>query len=253
MKGIVLAAGLGTRLRPLTDNCPKALLPVDGRPMLAHAIDSLIDAGSDTIVVNAYHHADMICEFTDNYKNLCQAELIVSDERPTLLNTGGGITTAISRFPESDDDEQILVINADILTDFPLKAISEANNNDHADITLLVNPSRVTTRRLIIDNVSKRMLGWYNSEKEICRTPLDTTISELLSDRCILAAFGGIHLLRYRVLNSLKGYSKENPTFSIMDFYIEKCNHLTIKGFMPDFSYTWTDIGKPEIYNKLKH
>ena len=123
MNALIFAAGLGTRLRPLTDSCPKALVEVDGEPMLRRVIMRVKDAGADHIVVNVHHFPDMIIDYLRREDNF-GTDIRVSDERDRLLDTGGGLLKAMALF---DNDDPILLHNADILTDFDISRMLDSH------------------------------------------------------------------------------------------------------------------------------
>ncbi|WP_371136652.1 sugar phosphate nucleotidyltransferase, partial [uncultured Duncaniella sp.] len=115
MKAMIFAAGLGTRLAPLTDSCPKALIEVGGKPMLRRVIERLRDAGVGEMVVNVHHHADMIRRYLE--ENDFGVRVMISDESDMLLDTGGGVARASILL---EGDEPVMLYNADIFTDFPI-------------------------------------------------------------------------------------------------------------------------------------
>lgn len=233
MKAMIFAAGLGTRLRPLTGSMPKALVPVGGVPMLQRVIMNLKGAGCTHIIVNVHHFPDMIIDFLAAHENF-GIEIAISDERGKLLDTGGGIAKAASWL---DGNEPFIVHNADILTDLDLRELYNAHCNSHSDATLLVS-SRKTSRYLLFDNDMK-MNGWINdSTGEI--KPTGTNAANFKK-----YAFNGIHVISPSALHELTSFRKEGEAFSIMDFYINTCRHLNFNGFLPDAQYAWFDIGKP--------
>lgn len=232
MKAMIFAAGLGTRLRPITDSMPKALVPVGGIPMLQRVIMNLKNAGCSHIIVNVHHFPDMIIDFLAAHDNF-GIEIAVSDERHKLLDTGGGIVKVASWL---DGNEPFIVHNADILTDLNLRELYDAHCNSRSDATLLVS-SRKTSRYLLFDNDMK-MNGWINdSTGEVKPAGTNATDFEKY-------AFNGIHVLSPSALHELTSFRKEGEAFSIMDFYIDACRHLNFNGFLPDAQYSWFDIGK---------
>ena len=153
MKAMIFAAGLGSRLAPLTDNCPKALLPVAGVPMIERAVNLLRDFASvDRIVVNVHSHADMIEKWASKNAGSLGVEIVLSDERNQLLDTGGGLLYA-HRLLEDDvcDQDSIILYNADIVTDVDLRQMLEAHCASEADVTLLTS-DRATSRKLLFDS-----------------------------------------------------------------------------------------------------
>ena len=144
MRAMIFAAGLGTRLRPLTDRMPKALVPILGKPLLLWQIERLKDAGITRIIVNVHHKADQIIQYLrDNHNFDC--DIRISDERDCLLETGGGLRKALISFPA---DEPILALNADILSTCDVKDFIAAYSNESA---LLVVSERTTQRYLAFD------------------------------------------------------------------------------------------------------
>lgn len=233
MKAMIFAAGLGIRLKPLTDHMPKALIPVAGKPMLEHVILKLKAAGCTEIVINIHHFGEQIIDFlqANQYFGLT---IHISDERNDLLDTGGGILKASSFFT---DHEPFLVHNVDILSDIDLKALYNYHLQSGNDATLLVS-SRKTTRYLLFDHTS-RLCGWVNKttgqtkpEGFICNPHIHTEY-----------AFSGIHVFS----PSLFPYMKKGwqGRFSIMDFYLQACREAQIGGY-PGNDLHVIDIGKPD-------
>ena len=232
MKAIIFEAGLGTRLRPLTNDRPKALVKVGGVAMLEHVIKRLINYGINEIVINIHHFGDKIIEFV-KAKNNFGITIHISDERDLLLDTGGGILKARKWL---DGNEPIIIHNADILTDLDLHKMVKQHVDNNADATLLV-ADRKTTRYFYI-NKSNQLKGWTNiSTGEV--KPSGYIAEE--SDK--LLAFGGVHIVSPSIFDVLDKYSSE-PKFSITPFYIDKCNELKIMGYTPAEKYQWHDIGK---------
>lgn len=231
---MIFAAGLGTRLRPLTDNMPKAMVPVDGTPMLQRVIENLKAHGFHDIIVNVHHFGEQIIDFLAQNNNF-GLNITVSDERDLLLDTGGGIKAVRHML---DDGKPFLVHNADILTTLDLTAMYKHHCQSNADATLLVK-SRKTERYLLFDN-GNRLQGWINKKTGETRPDgFDIKAHEFQE-----FAFGGVHIISPSIFDSLENYSKE-PKFSITPFYIDKCKELNIQGYNPD-GYEWFDIGKPE-------
>lgn len=233
MKGMIFAAGLGTRLAPLTDTCPKALIEVGGKPMLRRVIERMRDAGLTGVVVNVHHHAAMIKDYLagDDFG----IEIGVSDESDLLLDTGGGVVKAA---PMLAGDEPVILYNADIYTDFPIPEMLEAHEASGADVTLLAD-SRDTSRYLLFDSAGV-MRGWKNVSTGEVRSPFPP---ETLTS-CRPLAFGGVHIINPSVLGRLADYKTE-PKFSITPFYIAECDTLRIHAYTPSGPYRWVDIGKP--------
>lgn len=154
MKAMIFAAGLGTRLRPLTDHMPKALVPVAGKPMLERVILRLKEAGFNEITVNIHHFGEQIIDFLRTHDNF-GTEIHISDERGMLLDTGGGIKKAR---PFLDGQEPFLVHNADILTDIDLAGLYRHHLESDAESTLLVS-ERKTSRYLLLTTTTTCTAG----------------------------------------------------------------------------------------------
>lgn len=235
MKAMIFAAGLGTRLRPLTDNCPKALVEVGGKPMLGHVMQRLIDAGVTEAVVNVHHFAGMIKEYLTANNNF-GITVHVSDESNLLLDTGGGILLARRWL---DGGEPFIVHNADILSDVDLAAMYRAHEASGADATLLV-AHRQSSRYLAFGNADGRLHGWINTATG------QTAPARFVDDPSQYhhLAFGGIHVVSPTVFDTLSRYSTD-PMFSIIPYYLSVCDSLDIREYQPSTDYMWFDIGKP--------
>lgn len=235
MKAMIFAAGLGTRLRPLTDCRPKALVEVGGVTMLERVVTKLRDAGINRMVVNVHHFPDMVIDFLKNHNNF-GVDITVCDERTRLLDTGGGLLRAREWL---DGDEPILVHNADILTDFSIGDMLSAHKQNGNESTLLV-AERKGSRALLFNSIM-RMEGWMRTDgSEIIPPDLDVTRLKPL-------AFGGVHIVNPSIFRFLAEYAESNgEVFSITAFYIAECNRMTIGGYIPSTNYKWFDIGSPE-------
>lgn len=234
MKALIFAAGLGTRLRPLTNDRPKALVEVAGRPMLEHVVRHLVGYGFRDIVVNVHHFGQQIIDFLEA-NNGFGANISISDERGELLDTGGGILKAR---PLLDDGEPFLVHNADIMTDLNLAEFYNYHLHHRADATLLV-ADRKTSRYFVFD-ADRRLQGWEN-----VTTGETRPAGFAPGDRQLQLAFGGLHVISPSVFDALGGYTDEHK-FSITPFYVDQCRNLKIMGYTPDVAYRWFDIGSPE-------
>ena len=239
MKAMVFAAGLGTRLKPLTLTMPKALVPLDGVPMLERVIRNIISCGITDVVVNIHHFGDQIIDFLARNHNF-GINIAISDERNLLLDTGGGILHAQSLL---EGDEPFLVHNADIFTDLDLSSIINHHRASGADATLLVK-QRTTQRYLVFDR-QNRMQGWTNVATGEVK-PQSLAIDSSMH----LMAFGGVHVISPKIFAHLRNFATE-PKFSIMPFYIAGCQHLNIQGFNPS-GYNWFDIGKMETLREAE-
>ena len=237
MKALIFAAGLGTRLRPLTDDRPKAMVEIAGKPMLQHVIERVAAAGFDDITINIHHYGQMIIDFLEQNNNF-GVNIHISDERGLLLDTGGGILKARQWL---DGDEPFLVHNTDIISTLDLKAFYNYHVEHDALATILVK-ERQTQRYLLLDE-NDRMCGWTNKATgELKPDPEKLRDLELKE-----MAFGGLHIISPRIFPHLESYRrKEGETFSIIPFDVSACKHHLIHGYHPDNDYLWLDIGKPE-------
>lgn len=231
MKAMIFAAGLGTRLKPITDTIPKALVPVCGEPLLKHVITRLKAAGIDDIIVNVHHFADQIISYLE--QNDFGVRISVSDESDRLLETGGGIFHArdLLLSPEG----RFLVHNVDILSDLDIRAFMDAWRPG-ALASLLVSP-RKTQRYLLFDN-DMRLVGWTNLSTGEIRSPypgLDPSGYTML-------AFSGIHQMSDDVFGVMESEGM-GERFPIMDFYLKVCDRYPIYGIKPA-SLELIDVGK---------
>jgi Nucleoside-diphosphate-sugar pyrophosphorylase involved in lipopolysaccharide biosynthesis/translation initiation factor 2B, gamma/epsilon subunits (eIF-2Bgamma/eIF-2Bepsilon) len=237
MKAMIFAAGLGTRLKPITDNLPKALVPIAGKPLLEHVILKLKYAGFDEIIVNVHHFPDLIIDFLRTNNNF-GIRIEVSDERDFLLDTGGGVSKTAWFF---DDGQPFLVHNVDILSNVDLKALYDQHIQTNPLATLVVS-KRDTFRYLLFDD-NLRLNGWIN-EKTGETKPAG--ISEPDSYRKL--AFSGIQVLSPAVFELMKGLE---PKFPIMDFYLSNAKNQTINGFVPE-DYKMLDVGKLNVLDEAE-
>ena len=228
---MIFAAGLGTRLKPLTDHMPKALIPVAGKPMLEHVIEKMKAAGFDEIVINVHHFAEQIISFLKEKDNF-GIKIWISDETDELLDTGGGIKKASVYF-----DEPFLVHNADILSNVDLKAMYDFHIANGNDATLLVSPRK--TVRYLLFNKDSRLCGWVN--KETLQTKPEGFVYQPEVQKEY--AFSGIHIVSPTLFN----YMGEHWTgkFPIMDFYLQTCQEAQLGGYAKE-DLQLIDIGKPE-------
>lgn len=237
MKAMIFAAGLGTRLKPLTDHMPKALVPVAGKPMLEHVIGKLKAAGFDEIVINVHHFAYQIIDFLKEKDNF-GIQIWISDETEELLDTGGGIKKAAHFF-----DEPFLVHNADILSNVDLRALYEHHLSSGNDATLLVSP-RKTVRYLLFDE-GNRLCGWIN--KDTLQTKPEGFIYQPEIQKEY--AFGGIHIISPTLFKHMG--DEWTGKFSIMDFYLQTCKKARLGGYAKE-DLQLIDIGKPDTLAKAE-
>ncbi|MGM9746467.1 MAG: nucleotidyltransferase family protein [Paludibacteraceae bacterium] len=215
MKCMIFAAGLGTRLKPLTDTMPKALVPVAGRPLLDLLLCKVASAGFDAAVVNVHHFASQIIDFVHTHDY--GIPVGISDESDALLETGGGIKKAE---PILGNDAPFLVHNVDILSNLDLKAF--AAKHQPADLATLLVSERPTSRYLLFDN-NNRLCGWTNVQTGEVKSPYPN----LNPDACQKRAFAGIHILSPQVFDLMQAWQGK---FSIIDFYLSVCSTHVVRG-----------------------
>lgn len=247
MKAMIFAAGLGTRLKPLTDHMPKALVPVAGKPMLEHVICKLKDYGFTEIVINIHHFGEQIIDFLTANQNF-GLTIHISDERDMLLDTGGGIKKA-SRFFEGN--EPFLIHNVDILSDTNLKELYEFHLQSGNDATLLAS-KRQTVRYLLFD-ANNRLSGWINKDTQQTKPEGFQYDPNLYHEY----AFSGIHVASPSLFKYMEGPVWQDK-FPIMDFYLQTCHQAQLGGYLTE-ELNLIDIGKPatlekatEFLNQLK-
>lgn len=234
MKAMILAAGLGTRLRPWTLEHPKALVPVGGVPMLERVIAGLRDQGFGDIVVNVHHFASQITDFLASRD--FGVNIKVSDESDELLDTGGALLKARDLLCDGSD-VPFLVHNVDILSDAPLRELVESNLRSEAAATLLVS-KRDSSRRLLFDT-SMGLRGWRDIRTGKTRPEGFSPMPEDLD-----LAFSGIYVVRPSALNEM-GRLGFSGKFPVMDYFLNPYRHQRVEGFQVD-SLHIIDIGKPE-------
>ena len=264
MKAMIFAAGLGTRLRPLTDTLPKALVPVAGQPLLGRVLNRLFlsfdcDASSccgrfpvreplTEVVVNVHHFPDQIIDWIAGWA--WPVPVRISDERDFLRDTGGGVLYAEPLL--SGSGERILVHNVDILSNLDMQGFI-ASAPGEALATLVVS-ERPTQRYFLFreepgpdvppaDNPSGvvprlRLVGWTNLATGEVRTPFP----DLDVAACRKLAFAGIHLLSPALFDAFRALGFEGK-FSITDFYIAACARYPIFGYIPP-DFRMMDVGK---------
>jgi NDP-sugar pyrophosphorylase family protein len=237
MKAMIFAAGLGTRLRPLTDDRPKALVELDGRTLLEIALARLRTFGISYVVVNAHHFADKLVSYLAAHKNF-DMQIEVSHEE-VLLDTGGGLKKAAHFFLDKDfnPDEPIVVHNVDVISTIDLARMEEAHRGGHALATLAVQ-KRATSRYLLFDE-----------HRHLCgrRLGRDATAEMVRPTRRVESlAFSGIQIVSPRLLTMLS----EDGVFSIINSYLRLAGKgETIRAFRAD-EYYWRDVGRLEDLQK---
>lgn len=228
---MIFAAGLGTRLRPLTDTRPKALVEVNGKPLLELVIEKLKSAGFDHITINVHHFAEQIVDYVHSHHDF-DIDIQFSDERKLLLNTGGGIKKASSIIWKEGETDPVLIHNVDILSNANLKDFYKTHQN--ADAALLVSNRK--TQRYLLFNDENRLVGWNNIATGEVKSPYPG----LSPNNCRKYAFSGIHLFSPSLINEMRCFG---DVFSIIDFYLAACKDYRIYGY-PQNDLQLLDVGK---------
>ncbi len=233
LKAMIFAAGLGTRLRPLTNDRPKALVEFKDKPLLEHTIEKLKTVGVEHIVVNVHHFADKVIDFL--HSKDFGVKISISDERDELLDTGGGLRKAADIL----GDEPFFIHNVDILSDIDLKEMLLAHKASGAIVTVGIR--RTEANRYFMQNAEGDLCGWGNSntgEQIISRE----------SDYLEKISFTGIHI----VSGKLFQYIKPEGAVSIIDAYLKAARTEKIYCFPCDDN-VWEDVGSPEALKEAEN
>ena len=242
---MIFAAGLGTRLKPITDTLPKALVPVCGKPLIELTCRKLMSAGINEAVVNIHHFADKIEDWAKGQDWVADGRFVISfsDERAQLLETGGAVLHA-RRFLEGCG--HFLIHNVDILSNADLQWL-QSEVKPEALATLMVS-ERETTRFLLFEPETMRLVGWHNTDSGAHHLADDSIALE----DCRALGFSGIHILSDKVLDLMEEYARsrnlpvEDPTgvkFSIMNFYLWAASKYPIYGVVAK-DLNFLDVGK---------
>jgi len=229
MKAMILAAGLGTRLRPLTADKPKALVELNGRPLLEWLILRLQKYGFNEIIINTHHFAEQIQAFIQK-KNYVNLRIEISFEEK-LLDTGGGLKKAAWFF---NDGRPFLVHNVDVLTNLNLDDLLAFHIRENALATLAVR-NRKTTRYFLFDQ-ENRLCGWKDKARRQRKT-IGRSNENLRP-----FSFMGIHVLSPHIFEQMQ----KNETFSIIETYLNLAQKGRIIKAFPADAYRWLDLGRPE-------
>ena len=240
---MIFAAGLGTRLKPLTDTLPKALVPLAGKTLLQWQIEKLKTAGITDIVINVHHFSDMIINYLHNNENF-GCRIAVSDERDMLLETGGGLRKAeallrsgVQEFRSSG--EGILVCNVDILSNIDIPTLLNAYNPD--EMGVVVVSERDTQRYLLFDD-NNCLCGWTNIATGEVRGPISNNQYPIANPRSL--AFSGMQVLNPRIFEAMdKIVAEKGEKFSLIDLYLSIAEKEILRAFIPE-NYRMMDVGK---------
>ena len=239
MQAMLLAAGLGTRLKPITDSVQKALVELNGKTLLEIEIRNLIENDFRKIIINVHHFSYKVREFLD--KHTFAADIFISDESDLLLDTGGGIKQAQKYF----NDSPILVHNVDIISNLNLKEFYQYHIIDDAIASLVV--SKRTSSRYLLFNDENILCGWQDTRKDekiIVRE--ESNLKQL--------AFAGIHILNPHLIELFPN----EKVFSIIKAYLQIAATEDIHAYISN-DIKWIDVGKidslqraEDLYNRLK-
>lgn len=224
---MIFAAGLGTRLRPLTNDVPKAMVILAGKPLLEHVILRLKDVGVRRIVINVHHFAETIISFIKS--NDFGIEIKISYERDMLLDTGGGLKFAKKLFIK---DEPILIYNVDVLSNADISLLVKSHKRSGAIASLLARSSYSDRGFMQKDGF---LTGWQNILTGEKRMSID------VFEESTFIGFTGIHILSYGILDMIV----EEGVFSIVDLYLRLAKDNKIAIVIDDESL-WMDLGTPE-------
>ncbi len=227
MKAMILAAGLGTRLKPLTDNKPKALVEIKGKTLLEHAIQYLKAYNFTDIVINVHHFANQITEFLKSNNNF-GVNISISDESNMLLDTGGGISHARSFL----SDGAFLVYNVDIFSNIDLNEFAKQHKKHNAIVTMAVK-KRKTSREILFDE-DINLCGWQNVESG------EKIVSRKAKGKLTAYAFSGFQIIEPRIFDLM-----QQTAFPLIPFYLEIAKTYNIKAFVHNNS-NWFEVGRYE-------
>ena len=255
MKAMIFAAGFGTRLKPLTDTCPKALVKVGEKPMLQHTIEHLIKHGFNEIIINIHYLGNQVIDFLQQHNNF-GIRIEISDETDLILETGGGLLKAKHFF---DDGKPFLVCNADVFTNINLTNLYDFHIENSPTATLAVR-NRKSSRVLLFDD-KNRLCGWQNFKNEEVKFPSVFSDSithyfdaenEIFNDvqfnsikQAKQLAFSGYQIISPEIFN----HQTRSGIFSMIEWYIDICAQQTILAYEHDDD-SWIDIGSPEQLQK---
>ena len=240
---MIFAAGLGTRLKPLTDTLPKALVPLAGKTLLQWQIEKLKAANITDIVVNVHHFPDMIINYLKENDNF-GCNILVSDERDMLLETGGGLRKAeallssgVQEFRSSG--EGILICNVDILSNIDIPTLLQAYNPEEMGIVVV---SQRDTQRYVLFNEENRLCGWTNiATGEVRPASFASSPNSLIASQL---AFSGMQVLSPRIFDCMDDIvEQKGEKFSLIDLYLSIAQKEILRAYIPE-NYRMMDVGK---------
>lgn len=238
MQAMIFAAGLGTRLKPLTDNKPKALVELGEKPLIEHVIDHFYSEGARRIVVNVHHFANQVVDYinANGEKKWPKVSFAISDESNKLLDTGGGLVKALPLF---DPNEPIVVGNADVICNAPLAELLTLHKRIHNDATLLTRV-RNTNRQLLFDDMHY-LSGWINTTDGKLKGGVKMADVPMYHQQ----AFCGIHIIEPSLVETMQE-EMGTDVFGIIDGYLRLCQAKDIMNIELRKEYHWFDVGTTE-------
>ena len=227
MQAMIFAAGLGSRLAPLTNNKPKALVEFNGKPMLENVARKLINSGVNRLIINVHHFPDLIIDYIKNSN--WGVDVSISDERDFLADTGGGMLKAKDLLSNEDN---FILYNTDVACDIDIKNLWDYHLQSGNLATLSVK-NRNSSRKFIFDK-ENRLCGWKNFNT------LQVKMSRDIDGEPNYLAFGGISVVNKRIFNLITQTGK----FSITDVFLQLAKNEPIYGV--EYNGFWADLGSVE-------
>lgn len=228
INAMIFAAGLGTRLKPFTENHPKALAEINGVPLLMMALRKIERLGIKKVVVNVHHFAEQVISFIEKYASN-NLQILISDESQQLMNTGGGLLKAAPLF---DDSADILIYNVDVITNAPIENLIKTHQQQQNLATLMVQKRDAS--RFLLFNSDNQLIGWRNPKTE----------EELWANKPAISnkmGFNGIQIIQGKLLKLLDN----DRSFPIIPEYIKLSKEYSVRGWS-NWKGEWMDVGTPE-------
>jgi len=235
MRAMILAAGLGTRLKPLTDNLPKALVRINNQTLLELLIKKLAASGFDKIIINVHHFADQITDYLSANKNF-NVDITISDETGELLDTGGGLKKASWFF---NDRKPFIVHNVDNISSIDLDKLYRFHTQNKSAATLAVR-NRKSSRYFLFNN-EFQLCGWKNEKTSVVKYSREN------ESGLNQFAFSGIQVIDPNIFELMP----HRKVFSLVDVYLRISSKKKVTGYLHDED-GWIDVGKPENLTKAE-
>lgn len=235
MRAMIFAAGKGTRLKPITDLIPKALVKIKGKTLLEITINKLKRYGFNEIIINVHHFSLQILDYLQR-KNYFDINIKISDETDLLLDTGGGLKQAKNFL---NGEESFLVHNVDVLSDINLNTMMNHHLSQESLATIAVRNRE--TQRYFLFNDNNLLCGWQNIKTG------EKIISRKEENNLTPLAFSGVHIINPKIFELMP----DTKIFSMVDLYLNLCTEHKISAYRHDDT-AWIDIGKPESLKKAE-